>query len=870
MCMQSSSGQNCQGGICENPYEKGCLVTVAAERGETIPSAILAEGKDKIKMFQERFGDLQFGDEKGPGLGRGRGLGLGRVCNSNDLGIDGYDKCVKEAEHQYDEVRIAPGNWDSSFYLTWVLQILLSELLRVPTTVEFGFNNKKHTSSMGSFYDEKSRYTFGESAYCWDCLKEAHDMGGMCADTDKPCAHIVPEIWSGREFIAEEYILLPNGNGLTGQLGYYIPRFTAENYPELISHFGLRNNPQKLAEIFKTPITWGEYCDTFTSNCSNKDDNEIATRLPSSDRERKKYFLEGSYTGFFKENGCNDSFTNCTGHFVDTYCGWTTYAESQFHWQNIALASAGPNEPNNGYSNEQLVEIVFAANATKSDLLFWWYEPELLTSSFQDTDMEFQRIKLAAATPECIKNREENKVERCKANLEERQGAALGSCDYPLDELKMAISKGLDDMTNQATESSNSKLLQSAELMRNPSLDFLNSFQLSALSMNNLMKKIFNNPGEEFKYRVSGVQEEMGSVYRRAVCEWVYDNIVDLVDKVPNQFPRSFKKREPNKSMKRAALTLGIFTIVLVAAIAVLTLKWKIKETIKVLAVDCWIWILIGFALIGASAISNVYESACGWTYWLLVLGHVLELTPILIKVWTINKMVRYARIQQRADVKSRHLNAILLASVLTAVLFLIVWRAVDPQTLENISTMDPKDQYSVAISEVCTSNSNFWRLCIFGLLGLLLFLATVLTFQSRHVFEEFNESQGLAFLIYSHFIFIVLQIVFYQIERSEVFPRDVSTSAMSVLWSLDAIFAMLFYFGQKFLSIMNKSKKPMRVLSASQIISNKKDNADGPDEADEEKDAYDDRKTLEPDKQFSLELKEMMPVSALSEWGPH
>ncbi len=118
MCMHSSTGQNCQGGICENPYEKGCLVTVAEERGETIPSAIIAEGEHKIKMFQERFGDLKLGDGKGPGLGR--------VCNSNDLGIDGYDKCVMEAEHQYDEVRIAPGNWDSSFYLTWVLQILLS------------------------------------------------------------------------------------------------------------------------------------------------------------------------------------------------------------------------------------------------------------------------------------------------------------------------------------------------------------------------------------------------------------------------------------------------------------------------------------------------------------------------------------------------------------------------------------------------------------------------------------------------------------------------------------------------------------------------------------------------------------------------
>lgn len=169
---------------------------------------------------------------------------------------------------------------------------------------------------------------------------------------------------------AEEYILLPNGNGLTGQLGYYIPKFTAEKYPELISHFGLRKNPQKLAEIFKTPITWGDYCDTYTSDCLNNDENEVvATRPPSSAKERDRYFVEGSYTGFFKDNGCNDSFTNCTGRFVDTHCSWTTYAESQFHWQNISLASDGPNEPNNGYSNAQLVEIIFAANATKSDVV---------------------------------------------------------------------------------------------------------------------------------------------------------------------------------------------------------------------------------------------------------------------------------------------------------------------------------------------------------------------------------------------------------------------------------------------------------------------------------------------------------------------
>ena len=157
------------------------------------------------------------------------------------------------------------------------------------------------------------------------------------------------------------------------------------SWANTVSHFGLRNNPQKLAEIFKTPITWGEYCDTFTSECSNNDDNEVATRLPSSDRERKKYLLEGSYTGFFKENGCNDSFTNCTGHFVDTYCGWTTYAESQFHWQNISLASAGPNEPNNGYSNEQLDNPVLE----KFDLILFLVLYFVLNSRFGGTSQNF-------------------------------------------------------------------------------------------------------------------------------------------------------------------------------------------------------------------------------------------------------------------------------------------------------------------------------------------------------------------------------------------------------------------------------------------------------------------------------------------------
>ena len=88
------------GGCVINPFAKGCLITVAEERGE-------------LDILSEKLGK--------------RFRHLERVCNSNDAfkGRDD-DDCVEEPGHQYSEIRIAPGNWDSSILLSWILQILLS------------------------------------------------------------------------------------------------------------------------------------------------------------------------------------------------------------------------------------------------------------------------------------------------------------------------------------------------------------------------------------------------------------------------------------------------------------------------------------------------------------------------------------------------------------------------------------------------------------------------------------------------------------------------------------------------------------------------------------------------------------------------
>lgn len=53
---------------------------------------------------------------------------------------------------------------------------------------------------MGSFYDYKNRYAFPEISYGWNWLKEAHINDGMCSETEKPCAHVIPEAWAGMDY----------------------------------------------------------------------------------------------------------------------------------------------------------------------------------------------------------------------------------------------------------------------------------------------------------------------------------------------------------------------------------------------------------------------------------------------------------------------------------------------------------------------------------------------------------------------------------------------------------------------------------------------------------------------------------------------
>jgi hypothetical protein len=99
-----------------------------------------------------------------------------RVCNSNDPPDRRYQinnatqhqqpgqefLTCRQPEFDYLEIRIATGNWDSATMLGWLTQIILSELLGVPTTIESGSRESESSRDLydlfgriGTFYQQK-------------------------------------------------------------------------------------------------------------------------------------------------------------------------------------------------------------------------------------------------------------------------------------------------------------------------------------------------------------------------------------------------------------------------------------------------------------------------------------------------------------------------------------------------------------------------------------------------------------------------------------------------------------------------------------------------------------------------------------------
>jgi hypothetical protein len=504
-------GSKCVDGFCSNPFVEGCLKTVLGSRGE--------EELAEMNLAPEVMGALN-----------------GRVCNSDDQ--DESLICLVN-QFNYFEIRVHNANWESSIFVAWIMQIMLMEVLKVPVTV--GLNSG--LTSISSFYSPINSMEYSNVSYPWEALQDGID----CEKTDEDCVDVMPEVWNGQvskwSSMMHEGIIEPvNGCGQVGKLGWFVPGSTARRDASLVSYYGLQGeaNRAKLAQAFKRPSTWYEYCkEVSMDNCTTPD--EVAEHYPETEAKAAKYFEGGQFTGYFRmlpENNCTAFPKTCTGYIVGPICTWSTNIDAQLYWNDIVgLKASGPSEPNKGYEYSSQIEIWRAANATKSDVMMWWWQPEATVEEFSTSDWSFQQIILPTVTDVCSEARI-SVHDRCVEDIAVRRGDRLGACDYEAHALKRIVSSNLQKKTMTESESS-----------RSPGYPFIRSLKVTDLEIQSMLKKWMEINKDKY-----------GNDARQAVCSWTIDHMDTLLNFIPPGHPRSL---DPSGSFNQAylyvAMTFGVF-----------------------------------------------------------------------------------------------------------------------------------------------------------------------------------------------------------------------------------------------------------------------------------------------------------------------
>mmetsp|Transcript_27658 Transcript_27658/g.66484 ORF Transcript_27658/g.66484 Transcript_27658/m.66484 type:complete len:619 (+) Transcript_27658:338-2194(+) len=598
----------------------------------------------------------------------------------------------------YTEVRIEIQNWESSTFVTYIMQILLSEMLGVPTSVETSFVEYK-----ANLYDSWLRLDYGwaederamnRSSRHGDCVPfttKGIKPGKTSSGTQKEikdeinypgylaCAHVISESHAADDwtppFISKGILEPVSPLGALSQSGWYIPLSTLKEDPSLLHWTGLAgsSNRQKLAKMFKRPVEFKEYCETVsTTNCTEPD--FYAQRYPTSHEDWRRYFVPGVYKGYFhytEDNNCttttiegaNEESVVCsgTGHIVDYPCGWTSYTEPQTHHLSIALKSNGPDKPVGGYSVELQQDIWRAANATGEHVIMQVREPNALVDEFLGSSYSFERVKLPEPTQQCVDDRRPIK-DRCSSLVEKRLGSPEGACDTPPQPVHKIFSTALYEISKGASIRPE---------LHSPAYDALRAFSLSELRIDEMFDYYNSLPYDDSK-----TKKHFG--LRDTACQWAAENIQLLESFIPQSYPRSMEDGKPSKGLTITSLTTSSIAIIGVAVTTFGVRVYRRKKVFVLSQIDFIHLILVGLLLIAIGAllggIPTVSSPICNAMIWLIGLGYTLTLVPLIVKQAAINRIVAASTRMRRLRVSKRRLFGIVTLITCLEVIFLSLW----------------------------------------------------------------------------------------------------------------------------------------------------------------------------------------------------
>mmetsp|Transcript_48827 Transcript_48827/g.118176 ORF Transcript_48827/g.118176 Transcript_48827/m.118176 type:complete len:573 (+) Transcript_48827:1916-3634(+) len=428
-----------------------------------------------------------------------------------------------------------------------------------------------------------------------------------------------------------------------------------------------------------------------------------------------------------------------------------------------------------------MVEIISAANATKSDLLFYWWRPEALLQEYSGTDMEFTPVVLPPVTRECLDNRIAS-MDSCSLDLSTRVGNPEGVCDEAPHPLQKLVARSVYQTTHSETI---------PEALTSPAYEVLQNFLISGPEMSEL----FDNWGAN--------RDDP----RTGVCEWIVDNFEKIESSIPRGFPRDVQE-DSNPMQNGLSIAAGLcstIAILMVVGACALTYEQRERRVIKLAQLE-FLWVLLcGLFLVSIGSLLIAVPSedeVCVATLWMINVGYSLELVPLIVKMAAFYRLMRAAKRLRHVKLTRQLLFGWVAGLTFLVVIFLALWTAIDPPRTSaeyHLTENDSTGGLDVTVTHFCQSNSQAWSYAAAGWHLVLLAAATIQAFQTRSIRKDINESHTLAIMIYSHVVFVILRVVVLLLH--DTISRTDLANTLSLIFAFDVIATICIYFFPKFLS---------------------------------------------------------------------
>lgn len=708
-----------------------------------------------------------------------------RTCSSDDPPEAIENGYCRPSPLGYQEVRISTENWENAYFGVWILQILLGEILDVPTTVESG------TADVNlNLYEISSSFGYGGIISDFEALKtgfENKDCTKLTprrqGDDYRSCSHVIPEYWANDLPKGNDHLELHDLGCLTSA-DWFVPKFTAERDSTLVSYFGLsgEHNRRKLADAFHRPTTWEDYCQYVSrDNCTTSDG--VATRPPADETERASYFVEGEYIGHFRateKNDCDRNPDTCTGHIMVPSCDWGVNVIPYTYHLNIALESDGKGVLG-GYEHEELLQIWLAANATKANIIAPWWTPDIWHQIFVGTDMEFVAVILPYPTQNCVKL---HAVEPyCDWDVEMLRGNANAACGFPKENINKVISKAIKDT-----------LSDNHEELWSPAYQAVVNYKITEVQL-----------GQITDYWQETKVDTWNFDPRRAACRWVVENL-DLVKSwIPSSHPRIVEVQKFTRTpLLISGLVLSALVIVLLCASCIATRLLRSKKAIChtqeeiIYAILCGLMFLSTAAMILALPPS---EETCVAFVWTANLGYCLAFVAFLTRISAISKILQSGKRMQRARLEPRGLYGWLGASLCLVVAFLILWTVHNAPGLNVKYTLTEQltenDEFVVKARSHCGVEFNLWLVLSLIWRGLLLIFSLMIAYTALMVRDDVNDTRELAAALLLHMIFFLVWVAFVVFGNESMDPVTLS-GMRSIILSVECLASLALYIAPK------------------------------------------------------------------------